>query len=395
MPAEYHKIVAPPGGGMPQTTLDIVPGTDKRDVSEVLDLLVVDETPFINMVGWGPESGSTKIEWLSENMGPGYVILEAVTGDGGLVVGDDGDMPASEAIKQVVEGTVLYHYSSKNMTHMTSLVVAVNDTTLITDVMEGPDIDIASAKGDRIYTLGATANSGSLPRTGQWRERKMLSNNFEILRQDVQITGSDAATDFYAIGKEDKHQLLMRMAELQRQRERVALYNVSTPRTREAAGGMNGVRGFMMEHGGNNVDNTTTTFTEEAINEMVGRCWDNASTKLVFLGARQQVAKFIRWDEDRIRMGPRDGRGGGYISHYLTDCNVEIELIAMRKVPVNIAFVLDTSKISLRAKNGRKSILQKLSVRGDFDEWQLLSEFSLEMRGVNLGQHGMFTQLSP
>ena len=31
---------------------------------------------------------------------------------------------------------------------------------------------------------------------------------------------------------------------------------------------------------------------------------------------------------------------------------------------------------------------------GDFERHQLLSEFSLEMKGYNLGQHGLFTRLS-
>jgi len=36
----------------------------------------------------------------------------------------------------------------------------------------------------------------------------------------------------------------------------------------------------------------------------------------------------------------------------------------MAKVPTNLAFVLDTSKIKLRAKRGRKAIMEKLGKMG-------------------------------
>ena len=45
----------------------VVDGTQRRDVSEALDLLALSETPFVNKIGWGPESGGTAIEWISED----------------------------------------------------------------------------------------------------------------------------------------------------------------------------------------------------------------------------------------------------------------------------------------------------------------------------------------
>jgi len=88
-----------------------------------------------------------------------------------------------------------------------------------------------------------------------------------------------------------------------------------------------------------------------------------------------------------------EGKGGGYINSYLTEAGIVIDIVPMAYVPVNLAFVLDTSKIMLRAKKGRKAIMEKLGKMGDFDDWQILSEFSMEMRGWNLRQHGMFTKL--
>jgi hypothetical protein len=38
--------------------------------------------------------------------------------------------------------------------------------------------------------------------------------------------------------------------------------------------------------------------------------------------------------------------------------------------------------------------MERLGKRGDFDEWQILSEVSLEMRKYNQGCHGLFTRLA-
>ena len=56
--------------------------------------------------------------------------------------------------------------------------------------------------------------------------------------------------------------------------------------------------------------------------------------------------------------------------------------------------MLDTSKIHPRAKSGRKLFIEKLGKDGDRERWQIISEFSLEMRGYDKGQHGMWSKLT-
>jgi hypothetical protein len=89
-----------------------------------------------------------------------------------------------------------------------------------------------------------------------------------------------------------------------------------------------------------------------------------------------------------------DKIGGFHVTKYLTDIGIEVDLIPMRKFPVNALFVLDTSKIKLRAKKGRKLFVEKLGITGDRVEYQVISEFSSETRGYNLGWHGYFGALT-
>jgi hypothetical protein len=157
---------------------------------------------------------------------------------------------------------------------------------------------------------------------------------------------------------------------------------------------MNGALGFLVGQGGSGIDTSTTSLTEANLNTVIGACWEAGSDSLTFFADRTNAAKPTQWDKGRIRMAPRDGRGGGHINYYMSEVGVEIELVPMRNVPTNIAFLIDTSKCSLRAKKGRKGFMEKLGKAGDFDDWQILSECSLEMKGFNLRQHGLWTRLA-
>lgn len=401
MALDYHALSAATDRGTPNYTTDIVSNTDRRDVSEMLDLLALADTPFINRVGWGPETGATSIEWISEDLGPGYVKAGSVMASAGtsLQISTVEGLTTAQAARQLQTGTLLYHYSSTDGEHSLMLVVSVGtDGECEIEVLSTAtsfSVSTSTIAGDKLFILGAAANEGSLPRTGNWRSRVLCSNGMTILRQDVQISGSQKATDFYAIGREDQHQVMMRMKELQREREKSALYSVHvTPRSTTEASFMNGALGFLVGQSGDHIDTSTTTLTETAVNDVIGACWEAGSDNLTFMGARKQCAKFTQWDKNRIRMEPRDGRGGGYVTRYMSEIGVEVEIVPMRNVPNNIAFVLDLSKIQLRAKKGRKGIMEKLGKAGDFDDWQIISEFSMEMKGYNLRQHGLFTRLS-
>ena len=401
MAVDYHAMSAGTDKGTPQATTDIVSNTNRRDVSEMLDLLALADTPFINKIGWGPESGGASIEWISEDLGPGYVTAGSVMGSGGtsLQIATTEGLTTAEAARQLQSGSILYHYSSTDGEHNLMALVSVGaDGELEMEVLSTEatfSTATSTIAGDKLYILGAVANESSLPRTGNWRSRVVNTNNFTILRQDVQISGSQKATDMYAIGREDLHQIRMRLKELQREREKAALYSLTvTPRSTTEASLMDGALGFLIDAGGSNIDTSTTTLTESAVNTVVSSCWESGATNLAFFGNIDQTAKFTRWDKNRIRMAPNDSRGGGIITKYMSESGLEVDIIPMRKVPNNIAFVLDCSKIQLRAKRGRKGVMQMLGLAGDFEDHQIISEFSLEMKGYNLHQHGLFTRLS-
>jgi hypothetical protein len=381
--------------------------TQMRDVSEILDLLALAETPFINAVGWGPETGGTVIEWISEDLGPGYIKNLSAGGSGAvglsLILNSIDGVQGSDLAKQLHEGTVLYVYNSEDAYHNIRVITsepAVSDANVTIHASAlhilgdyGTGMTTVNANTNW-YILGNVQNEGSIPGYGKPRQRKVLSNAFAILREDVNITGSMRNTDMYVIGKEDAHQIKMRLKEMQREREKIALYSAYLAKTSISAGLPNGVFGFLNTQSGTHIDRSTTALTETAVNNIVRYIWERGGRNLKVFGHINQTAKFTRWDKNRIRIRVNEKRGGGYITSYLTEAGIELDLVPMGNVPENLMFILDTSKIRLRAKKNRKAVMEMLGKAGDFDAWQIISEFSIEMRGYNLAQHGMFTLLT-
>lgn len=400
MALTYHEISTIAGRGIYEDTIgSLTSGLEKRDVSDMLDLLALADTPFLNRVTWGKPSGGLSIEWISESIGPGYLVSSAAKASTAtsIIFTTVEGLTTTEAVKQLNTGTVLYHYNSTDGHHGLVQIATVHETSCTIDYLSGTSASFISTSvesGDKLYILGGIVNEGSVPRNPTHRDRVQLSNGFGILRQDVAITGSMAESDYYAVSREDKHQILLRLKEMQRQRERICLYSGYVARTSTEAGQPNGCLGFLLSQSGTHIDITTTSLLETSVNSVITELWENGSRNLVAFGAVTQIAKFTQWDKNRIRMRVNDGKGGGHITSYLGECGTEIDLVPMAKVPPNIMFILDLPSIHPRAKKNRKAIMEKLGKMGDFEDWQIISEFSMEMRGYNQGQHGMFTRLS-
>jgi hypothetical protein len=248
-----------------------------------------------------------------------------------------------------------------------------------------------------MYIVGHFANEGSSSFGDTSRQRTLLSNKFAILRKDVKITGSQAATDMYAVNDGGAYQVSRRLIELQIEREWAVLYSSGQARTSTVASYMYGAYGYLNPLSANAwVDTSTTTLKESDVNDMVAEVWDNgAEGPLMLAGAQSQIRKFTQWDQDRVRTVPDARLAGHYVTRYLTDVGIEIELIPLRQRPTKLLFLLDASNMKLRAKRGRKLIMRKdPPSTNDYDLYALISEYTLEMRGYERGLHAMWAALT-
>lgn len=375
-------------------TTEIGSTTNKRDVSSLLDQWAHKDTPFLSQLSWGADSGGLNIEWISEHLGFGYVkpLTDTTSASLTFTVATSDLGTTQLAMDQIGSGAMLFFYNS-TASEISLMVVTSIATNVITySVLAGTSADILTS--EPVYIVGNIANEGSSPNNDRSRAREAITNNMSILRQDIRITGSMQKTDMYAVSDELQHQITSRVLEMQREREMTILLSSYQARSTTVAGIMKGMYGFLSGQSGDHIKETSQDFTEDSVNDVNAELFDSGATPDCLVGSVSQIRKFTTWDRARVRTSPDESMGGFHVAKYLTDVGNEIKLIPMRKFPANMAFLADSSKIHPRAKTGRKLVLEKLGKSGDFDEWQLISEFSLEMRGYDKHQHGMWTKLT-
>lgn len=377
-------------------TSDITASTNVRDVSSMLDLWVHRETPFLNYVNWGPESGGLIYEWIYEHIGLGYVELSGEltegSGAGSNVITTSGVGSVAEAVKQIQSGAMLMGWSSVQATHT---IWIVTDTSASGDITLTCVITGTVDAGSKMYIIGNWVNEGSVPRADVSRARTLVSNTMAILRKDIQITGSMMATDMYAVSSEFNHQMNLRMLEMQKEREMALLFSLGTAaaavtRTASTEPLFRGLYSFLAAESGSHIDQTTTSLTDTALNNLVRACWDNGCTPNIAVGSSTQIAKFTQWDRSRVRMTPSSKMGGLHIQQYLTDSGIVLDLVPVMQFPTHFLFVLDTEQISMIAKKGRKLLVERLGIVGDYRQWQILSEFTMCAHGYGINKLGGF-----
>jgi len=382
--------------------------TNVRDVSQMLELWAHEQTPLLNRIGWAEPSGGLVIEWLHEHLGFGYVAPSgAIASNGTSLVCATGSSPisAAEQGKQLHRGTILACQGDADSGATESGDVNWLIVTTVTGVIGSATVAWVSsttgsvAAATKLYIVGSFVNEGSTPERDVTRKRTLLSNKMTILRRDIRITGSMMSTDMHAVANELSHQTRLRLLEMQFERERSVLLSRAAARTSDATaetiGLMNGMLELMRQNRSSSfVDTSTTVLAEDTFNDVYAECVDSGGSPDVVVGAYKHIRKFTAWDKDRVRTRVDQRLGGKFVADYLTDTGEVVTLVGLKKFSPSWLFIIDTDKLKLRAKKGRKLLLSKLGLNGDYVEYQLISEYSMEHHGITDGHHAAFLALT-
>ena len=257
------------------TTDLIVSNTNVRDVSQMLELWAHKDTPFLNRISWGEESGGLVIEWVHEHTGYRYVETSAAIASNGtsLVISDfAGNLTAPEIVKAIHPGTLLYadgvadSGASGDQAWLAVSTVAVSGTVTVAFLASTTASIAASAK---VYIVGSFAPEGSTVDRDVSRQRNLVSNKMAILRKDIRISGSQMATDMHAVANELQHQIKLRLLEIQMERENSILLSFGQSRSSTATGMFTGILELMVDLTANSFsDHSTSSLTESAFNNL-------------------------------------------------------------------------------------------------------------------------------
>jgi hypothetical protein len=357
-------------------------GVYKLDLSEVLSAILLDDTDFLSVIGISGEATQTKHSWVEDALNATTVISL-------------GDLTASATALAL---------SASHLTRITAGTLLKDTLSGKPEVIQVTAVGAASATIVRGYgnTSGNTHNGAGATSASTWEiiahprpqgmagpkdestTRALKYNYTQIFSKGVKITGTAQAIDHAGVNSEDAYQIDLRLRELKRELDRTCIMGAIAPNDVGAStyGTMGGVIDLIGWITGGNTSNTAETLTPSVVNAMAKQIFDDGGTPDILLVGGVQKQKISTFDQE-FRRSTLDSRRSGYtVEEFVSDLGMNLRVVVDRWVPNDVAMVLDSSKIKIMPLKSRAFALEKLAKTGDSNDWQIVGEYTMEVRNA-------------
>ena len=357
-------------------------GVYKLDLSEVLSAILLDDTDFLSVIGISGEATQTKHSWVEDALNATTVIsLGNITASGTALA-----LSASH-LTRITAGTLLKHTLSGKPEVIQVTAVGAASATIVRGY--------GNTSGNIHNGSGATSASTweiiSHPRPqgmagpkDESTTRALKYNFTQIFSKGVKITGTAQAIDHAGVNSEDAYQIDLRLRELKRELDRTCIMGALAPNDVAAStyGTMGGVIDMIGWITGGNTSNTAETLTPSVVNTMAKQIFDDGGTPDILLVGGVQKQKISTFDQE-FRRSTLDSRRSGYtVEEFVSDLGMNLRVVVDRWVPNDVAMVLDSSKIKIMPLKTRAFALEKLAKTGDSNDWQIVGEYTMEVRNA-------------
>ena len=360
-------------------------GVYKLDLSEVLAAILLDDTDFVSTIGISGDAAlQTKHSWIEDALNATTVLQSGGT--------------AAQMALGATTGTVL-RISAGHTGRITAGTLLKDQLSGKTEVIQVTALSGTSATVTRGYgatsaqthaaaaTWDIVANPRPQGMAGPKDEsttRVLKYNYTQIFSKGVKLTGTAVAIEHAGISAEDDYQIDLRLRELKRELDHTAIKGVraASDVTTSVYGTMAGIIDFVGFIAAGNVSGIAETLTPTVLNTMIKQVWDDGGTPDLVLVGGVQKQKISTFDQE-YRRSTMDTRRSGYtIEEFVSDLGVNLKVVVDRWVPTDVCMVLDSSKIKIMPLRGRAFFLEPLAKTGDASEWQIVGEYTMEVRNA-------------
>ena len=360
----------------------------KLDLSEVLSAILLDDTDFVSTIGISNEAATqTKHSWVEDALNATTALQSGGT--------------AAQMALGTTTGTVLRlsasHITRSKITAGTLLKDQLSGKTEVIQVtaVSGTSATVTRGYGAtsaQTHAAAATWEIIANPRpqgmagpSDESTTRSLAYNFTQIFSKGVKITGTAQSIDHAGISSEDDYQIDLRLRELKRELDRTCIMGVRAPNDVGAStyGTMGGAIDFVGFIGAGNVDGTAQTLTPSVLNAAAKKVFNQGGMPdLVVVGGTQKQ-KIAAFDQE-FRRSTLDARRAGYtVEEFVTDLGWNLRVVVDRWVPNDVMLVLDSSRIKILPLKGRAFFLEKLGKTGDSNDWQIVGEYTMEVRNAS------------
>lgn len=352
----------------------------KYDLSEVLALILLDDTDFVSYIGIsGDVATQTKHEWVEDALNATTITQN---GGGSCLSGvADTVITFATASTALTAGTLLKdQLSGKSEVLQVTAVSGVSATVTRGFGSTSGHTHVASAVYDIIANPRPQGMAGpkdeSMARTRPY-------NYTQIFSKGVKVTGTAIAIEHAGVNKEDEYQIDMRLRELKRELDKTCIMGMRNGQPADASygtmGGMIDWTGFINT---TNFTNTAETLTPSVLNAMIKQCWDSGLDPDTILVGGKQKQKISNFDNE-YRRSTLDTRKAGYtVEEFVSDLGINLRVVVDRWVPNDVCIVFKKDKVKIMPLKGRAFFLEALGKTGDSNDWQIVGEYTMEVRNA-------------
>lgn len=216
--------------------------------------------------------------------------------------------------------------------------------------------------------------------------RTRVHNVCMIFKKEVEISGTQQALNLAGVPDEYNHQIAMRMLQLRRELGQAVILSVKA--TSSGAGGsdtvyrsMDGIRNFVRRQSAQLIT-TSEAFDESVANKIYRKIYDQGGEGNFALGAADQMTRFSEMYKDKVRLAPSDKARGVYVTKFLTDLGIELDLITDRWALKGDCIMGDVNRLRLVPLQGRALQATPLAKTGDAMRGMVVGEYTLEVRNA-------------
>lgn len=357
----------------------------KLDLSEVLSAILLDDTDFISTIGIGADAATqTKHSWVEDALN-GTTALQSGGTSAQMALGTTTGTVirfSASQIGRITAGTILKdRLSGKTEVVQVTGVSGTSATVVRGYGATSAQTHAAAATWDIIANPRPQGMAGPSDKS---TTRALKFNFTQIFSQGVKITGTAQAIDHAGVSSEDAYQIDMRLRELKRELDRSAIMGVRAPNDVDGTtyGTMGGIIDFVGFIAAGNVNGTAETLTPSVVNTMAKQVYDDGGMPDILLVGGLQKQKVSSFDQE-FRRSTLDSRRSGYtVEEFVTDLGWNLRVVVDRWVPNDVAMVLDSSRIKVIPLRSRAFFLEKLGKTGDSNDWQIVGEYTMEVRNA-------------
>lgn len=350
-------------------------------LDQMVDVILLDDTQLLNTLGISGDSASqTKHEWDEDELNPVTVRASSNSTSGALASARTTWIISASEASRVTAGTLIRNQLS-GKTEVLQVTARTGVTATVTRGYgnTSPEGHAASATYDIIANPRPEGMTGPSDTS---KARTRSSNFTQIFSKGVELTGTAQAITHNGIPSESAYQIDKRLRELMRELSRTVIMGIqsSTRHSDTVYGTMGGLLDFVTYASGGNVTTTAETLTPSVLNAMIKQIWDDGGSPTHVVVGGTQKQKISGFDKEYRRSTLDTRRAGFTVEEFVSDLGIVLPVVVDRWMPSDTCLVIDASRVKILPLQTRGFFLEKLAKTADADKWQIVGEYTMEVK---------------